>query len=132
MLPPLPSEERRGAYCNNLELITTLIYRTHAAYSFKLHEIRQLNDIMEDTYDEWVANAPSGFFKNSFFRDSKPIIISCVVGQNQPICSPDIDSIRLEKRMWAEDRDYSKIKYFSLAIASHTKSVMSSLSCSLD
>jgi hypothetical protein len=90
-------------------------------YSFKLHEVRSVHDVMGEVYDRWVAKAPRGWFKNNFFRDSRPIIISCVYGQNQPICPADVDSYRVERRAWREERDYSKIKYLSLAIASHTR-----------
>jgi hypothetical protein len=80
-----------------------------------------MHDLMEEVYDDWVAQAPPHFFPNDFFRESTPLIITCLYGQDQPICGPT--TFDLEKRMWSEERDYKAIKYFSFALASHTRSV---------
>jgi hypothetical protein len=93
--------------------------RDHRVYSFTLNEVRRLHHVMEKGYRRWVEGAPRGFFKSEFFNESTPILISCMYGQNQPICNPV--SAELERRMWFEERDYNQIRYFSFAIASHSQ-----------
>jgi len=92
-------------------------FSDHSRYSLTLEQVRDLNKEIKTSYKDWVSNAPHGWFKDSFFREHYPIAIPCLYGQDQPICTPGNE--QLEERNWEKERDYLKMRYVNMAIATH-------------
>jgi hypothetical protein len=70
---------------------------------------------MIDSYDEWVANAPEFWRKDGFLEGHLPMAITCAYGQNQPI--GEAAAAEEQALAWNRERDYSTIRYVSIAIA---------------
>lgn len=74
---------------------------------------------MRIQYDDFVANAPPSWLKDGWLQQHIPISVACRYGQNQPIASTDRHALRVEARNWNLERDYTNIRYMSMAIATH-------------
>ncbi|OCH83610.1 hypothetical protein OBBRIDRAFT_840366 [Obba rivulosa] len=68
--------------------------------------------IIVENYNSYFADAPDYWKEDGFFRDHVPISIACRYGQNISIGDNEGD-------IWARERDYSKIQFVSVALASH-------------
>lgn len=80
-------------------------------------DVQRLNDTIRDTYGDWLNAAAPGYFKDDFFLESRPMVITCCFGQDQPICLPgqrDVESMR-----WMKERAYDKMRFMSFSLASH-------------
>lgn len=82
-----------------------------------MEDVRLLDVTFRDSYDDWVARAPHGWFLDQFFYDSSPMVITCKYGQDQPICIPGQEAA--ERDRWECERDYAQMRYVTVSIASH-------------
>lgn len=90
-------------------------------YSLRLQDVRKLHTAIVDHYATWVEGAPRGWFKDTFFKDSRPMVISCLFGQDQPICITG--ERNRERNIWKTERDYTLMKYVTVALATNIRSV---------
>lgn len=86
-------------------------------------DVMRLNDAIKNSYDDWVLNAPPGWFKDDFFEKSRPMVITCKFGQDQPICIPGQENV--ERERWESERDYRLMRYVTVSVASHHTFVFS-------
>lgn len=99
-----------------------LVYSKQPAYSLRLQDVQSLHTAVVEQYIEWVEHAPNGWFKDTFFADSRPMFITCLFGQDQPICLANEHN--MERNIWKSERDYTKMKYVSVALATNIRFVL--------
>lgn len=80
-------------------------------------DVKRLDIALRDSYDDWVMQAPPGWFEDQFFFDSSPMVITCKYGQDQPICIPGQEA--LERDRWEFERDYTQMRYVTVGLATH-------------
>ncbi|KAG1765968.1 hypothetical protein EV702DRAFT_1283003 [Suillus placidus] len=85
----------------------------------RLQDVLLLDRIIQIQYDDFVANAPDSWLRDGWLQQHIPISVACRYGQNQPIASNDRHALRVEARNWSHERDYTDIRYLSMAIATH-------------
>jgi hypothetical protein len=78
-------------------------------------EIAALDRLVVDGYDEWVDGAPDHWKSDRFLLDRSPIVITSRYGQNARIAVRGNEE--LEAEAWDLERDYSKIAFLTVAIA---------------
>lgn len=86
-------------------------------WELRMVDVQRLDVALRDSYDHWVSQAPPGWFVDEFFRNSSPMIVTCKYGQDQPICIPG--QRHLERDRWESERDYTKMRYVTISLASH-------------
>ncbi|KIK32147.1 hypothetical protein CY34DRAFT_760389, partial [Suillus luteus UH-Slu-Lm8-n1] len=87
--------------------------------TLRLQDVLQLNSMMIEQYDDFVANAPPYWLKDGWLQQHIPISVACRYGQNQAIASTDQHALRVEARNWNIERNYTNIRYLSMAVATH-------------
>ena len=76
--------------------------------------LRELDQLVQYNYEDWINQAPVTYTEDTFVQDRKPIIVTSQYGQDQVMVeSPD------DAESWRRHRDFSKVHYMSVAIASH-------------
>ncbi|KAG2080366.1 hypothetical protein BD769DRAFT_1685099 [Suillus cothurnatus] len=85
----------------------------------RLQDVLLLHRLIKIQYDDFVANAPPSWLKDGWLQQHIPISVACRYGQNQPIASNDQHALRVEARNWHHERDYTDIRYLSMAVATH-------------
>ena len=92
---------------------------TPSVLSMPLSKTRQLHHEIGRSYRSWVNDAPTSYTEDGFFVDSFPIAITSRCGQNQRFSHvAKGNDYEKEKLSWNKLRDFSQIKYLSLAVAS--------------
>ena len=87
----------------------------------RLEDLRKFNEAIKDGWQDWIRNAPPDYTEDGFFLSRTPISISSRYGQNQGI---GVEANRFtQKALWSKERDYSKIRYVSFALATHIRLV---------
>ncbi len=66
-------------------------------------------------YREWVEDAPESWKADGFLTKNSPIIVTSRFGQNAAIVLQGNEEE--EAAMWNVERDYSKIAYLTIALA---------------
>ncbi len=80
-----------------------------------LEKLRLLDRAIRHRYVTWVDKAPEGYTEDNFFKERIPIIVTTTYGQNQQLGrEPGEESIN-----WGRDRDYSKVRFMTVALATH-------------
>lgn len=76
--------------------------------------LHKLDKAIVGGYASWVQLAP-GDYKDGFFTDRIPIIVTSTYGQNQRLgLHPTVES-----KNWHRDRDFSKVRFMTVALATH-------------
>lgn len=86
----------------------------------RLTKLRQLDAAIVDGYQAWVTSAPPHYQKDGFLHERYPVAITSRYGQNQEI-GVDIEDMEEEGLNWYRDRQFSRIRYMSVAIATHLR-----------
>jgi hypothetical protein len=73
---------------------------------------------MKMTYETWVDMSPAAYKEDGFFTKRQPICITSRYGQNIEM-ELDADHEAEEILNWKNERDFGKIRYFTVAVASH-------------
>ena len=72
------------------------------------------------SYAEWIAEAPEQYKSGDVHLGRIPVAITSRFGQNQELAaSVELQEDELDN--WARERDYGRIKYVTLALASHVR-----------
>ena len=80
--------------------------------------MKDLDKAIVDDYIDWVRSAPPEYRNDLFLEDRYPVVITSRYGQNQEI-GVHIDDMEEEGLNWYRDRQFSRIRYMSVAIAVH-------------
>ncbi|KAF9515149.1 hypothetical protein BS47DRAFT_1391881 [Hydnum rufescens UP504] len=78
----------------------------------RLEDLTLMDVHMSTDWDEWVARAPDAWREDGWLESHIPITLTCKFGQDQPIGNPN------QADIWEHERDYSKIRFLSFALAS--------------
>jgi hypothetical protein len=81
--------------------------------------LKRLNEELQETYDDWVEDAPDTWKEDGFLTDRFPISVTSEYGQNQEF--GDRTTLGVDKLNWKKDRDWEKIGYLTLALATHLR-----------
>ncbi|KAA1479908.1 hypothetical protein DENSPDRAFT_855591, partial [Dentipellis sp. KUC8613] len=87
-----------------------------------LEQTKDVDKIMEAHWTEWIDEAPEEYH-TELIATSIPLLISAVAGQNQRIVVPRSDggNERAEIKEFSQYADWSRIKHFTFALASHMR-----------
>lgn len=79
---------------------------------------------MEKLWAAFRDGAPADWLRNSeIWAESTPVIVAIKIGQDTQIC--EYDKYAQERDAWSQRFDYSKIRYMTIALASHLAYVWS-------
>lgn len=87
-----------------------------------LVDLRSLDRAIVLWYNVWVSEAPQQYTSDGFLAHRIPVAITSLYGQNQPLPVREDDDAE-ESANWSRTRDFNRIKYMSLSIATHLESV---------
>ncbi|KAG2090773.1 uncharacterized protein F5147DRAFT_780230 [Suillus discolor] len=94
----------------------TNLYAT-PTLTLRLDDLKSLHQIMVSAWDAWVEEAPPSWKVDGWLESHVPLSVACRYGQNQPIASSDPNARSVEERNWQVEREYTNIRYLSMAIA---------------
>lgn len=77
--------------------------------------LKELDEALVNGYASWVEAAPEHWKADGFLLGSSPIIVTSRYGQNSQIAVQGNELQEAEN--WQSERDYSKIAFLTVAIA---------------
>ena len=83
-----------------------------------LRNLHKLNSQIIARYEQWVDDVPNDYTEDGFFNQRHPICITSRYSQNQEM-EMDDEHLEEEADNWNRERDFSKVRYLTCAIASH-------------
>jgi hypothetical protein len=86
-----------------------------------LEDLRNLDNLLVHGFSDWVHNAPQNWKLDGFITQNSPVVVTSRYGQNTAIALEG--NITEEAAAWDRDRDYSKIAFLTVAIATSIKYV---------
>ncbi|KAF8326750.1 hypothetical protein F5887DRAFT_1084263 [Amanita rubescens] len=96
---------------------TNFLQRSHSI-NLTLDGLKTLDIGIRRWYAQWIQEAPQTYKSDNFFLDRSPIAVTSIYGQNQPLAMWD-DETDEDTDNWSRSRDFTKLKYVSVSIASH-------------
>jgi hypothetical protein len=92
----------------------------HRSITLNLSALQKLDIAIVRLYNHWIENAPVQYVEDGFFPSRVPVAVTSRFGQNQQFA--DTQDLRQEERLnWSRDCDYSRIRYLTVALASHLR-----------
>ena len=73
-------------------------------------------------YRDWVDDAPDHWKVDGFLEDRSPIVVTSRFGQDARIAARGDEDREAES--WESERDYSKLAFFTFAVATSIKHVL--------
>ena len=108
--------------CDPLQADNVLIREFHNGITLTHKQLVLFNQAIKTNYHGWIESLPDQYKVDGFFLECQPISITCCFGQNQPFAvNPHYHA---DQPAWSKERDYRKIRYVSVAIATHIWYVM--------
>jgi len=104
------------------EICLTSSERSHSI-NLTLNSLKALDKGIRRWYAPWVQEAPESYKSDKFFIDRIPISVTSMYGQNQPLAIWDDDAVE-DTDNWSRSRDFTKLRYVSVSIASHFEYVL--------
>jgi hypothetical protein len=86
----------------------------------KLRKLLDLDRMITNEYENWVREAPEEYREDSFLEDRYPVAVTSRYGQNQEL-GLQTDDMEEEGINWNRDRQFNRIRYMSVAIATHLR-----------
>ena len=80
-----------------------------------MEALRTLDDLILEGYRDWVRCAPDHWKADGFLTSNCPIVVTSCFGQNAAIALEGDEYAEAEA--WDRVRDYSKIAFLTVAIA---------------
>jgi hypothetical protein len=124
--------KRPGTFCSPISLegfvppsdldtslILCIVYRSDPIIRLNFEELESLDEVLVGSFDGWVRDAPEDWKADGFLVDNAPIVVTSCFGQNARIVVPGNEG--QEARNWYEDRDYNKIAFLTVALATSIK-----------
>jgi len=96
--------------------------RSHSI-NLTLDGLKTLDIGIRRWYAQWIHEAPQTYKSDNFFLDRNPIAVTSIYGQNQQLAMWD-DETDEDIDNWSRSRDFTKLKYVSVSIASHFEYVI--------
>lgn len=84
-----------------------------------MNNVKLLDEYLTGGFRQWVDDSPDHWKEDGFLTDNSPIIVTSCFGQNAVIAIEGNEDT--EAAAWDRDRDYSKITFLSVAIATSIK-----------
>lgn len=82
-----------------------------------LVEMRAFHSGIRNRWVPWVRDAPASWKADGFLLNHVPISVACRYGQNRKIAVPNSEAAEFE--VWDKERNYSRIRHVSMALATH-------------
>lgn len=82
--------------------------------------MKDFNVQIKRDYHRWVAAAPDDWKSDDFLTGRVPVAVTSRYGQNQPLGMLNTDETE-EGDNWEHDRQFSHIRYISIALATHLR-----------
>lgn len=108
----------------NFYMITDALHDDYFYLNFE--QVKLLDDVLVHGYDAWVDGAPPSWKADGFLKNNSPIIVTSRYGQDARIAIQGNEE--QEANCWQEERDYSKLAFLTVAIATSLQYVPPSLS----
>lgn len=94
-----------------------------------LDEARRFNELFASHWHDWILSSP--WRTDSFLTGRIPVGVVVRYGQNIQVCASDApQNISQERKQWAGQRNWSGLRYFTFALATHIRSELLSSSIS--
>ncbi|KAH9032220.1 hypothetical protein EDB84DRAFT_1438686 [Lactarius hengduanensis] len=87
----------------------------HGTIKLNQRNTEKLDELMSKGYKDWVKKAPSLWKKDGFLEKHSPIVVTSRYGQNVEIAEGG--SEMREASHWNKERDYSKVAFTTVALA---------------
>ncbi|KAH9028272.1 hypothetical protein EDB85DRAFT_2147990 [Lactarius pseudohatsudake] len=87
----------------------------HGTIKLNQRNTEKLDELMSKGYKDWVKKAPSLWKKDGFLEKHSPIVVTSRYGQNVEIAEGG--SEMREASNWNKERDYSKVAFTTVALA---------------
>jgi|SRR5882757_2914965 len=101
--------------------MASIFARELPTVNLNFESLKALDNLIVQGYQDWVNTAPPDWKTDGFLLERSPIIVTSRYGQNAAIALPGNE--RQEAAAWQLDRDYSKIAFLTVAIATSIKYV---------
>jgi hypothetical protein len=85
-------------------------------------DVAALDKLLVDGLHMFVNGAPNDWKEDGFLLDRSPIVVTTCFGQNARVCVPNNEN--REAMEWHNERDYSKIAFLTVAIATSIQCVV--------
>jgi hypothetical protein len=96
-----------------------LLNSRDSTIKLNLEELKELDSLIANGFDDWVDLAPDHWKVDRFLTRNSPVVVTSCFGQNaQTALSANKEQEALN---WEGDRDYSKVAYLTVAIATSIK-----------
>jgi hypothetical protein len=102
-----------------------LHYRSDSIIKLNFEELKSLDELLVASFDRWVHDAPEHWKADRFLLDNAPLVVTSCFGQNVEIAVPGNEA--QEALNWYGERDYNKIAFLTVALATSIKYVRLSL-----
>ena len=100
-------------------MLNTMNRERNNAIHLTLRQLKALDDTIRREFDRWIRRAPESY-KDHFLSTRYPVAITSLYGQNQPRAL-DGEEEEEEFGNWTRNRDFSRIKYLNIALATHLR-----------
>jgi hypothetical protein len=108
-------------------LIDVHIFSATPTITLRLDDLKLLHQNIVSNWEAWVQESPPSWKADGWLQSHVPLSVACRYGQNQPIASSNPNARSVEERNWQVEREYSNIRYLSMAIATDLTCVSSCL-----
>ena len=108
--------------------MTALLHRDRPNLTFNLANLRLLDRAIRRRYTNWVRDAPATYTQDNFFKERVPTVVTSRYGQNQEL-GMDWEQ---ETANWTRDRDFSRVRYLTVALATHLRYVQVTVMLDVD
>jgi hypothetical protein len=103
------------------------IFSATPTITLRLDDLKLLHQNIVSNWEAWVQESPPSWKADGWLQSHVPLSVACRYGQNQPIASSNPNARSVEERNWQVEREYSNIRYLSMAIATDLTCVSSCL-----
>ena len=93
--------------------------RNERSIRLNFENVKCLDSLVLEGYKDWVENAPDHWRIDGFIDKRSPIVVTSRFGQNARIAVPGKEDE--ESNAWGLERDFSKLAFFTFALATSIK-----------
>ena len=110
--------------CHTYQLLTSISYLREQGQCvyLNLQAMKRLDRMITRSYADWVEDAPEEYKSDCMLTPRLPVAITLRFRQNEELAS----SVKLQQEEhdnWDRDWDYTRIRYLTLALATHIQYV---------
>lgn len=103
------------AFLPSHRLMPILLNRKDKTIRLNMQDVTKLDEELVSGFHDWVQAAPDHWKLDGFLTNSSPIVVTSCFGQNAAIGLEGEEDV--EAAAWDRDRDFSKIAFLTVAIA---------------